>query len=201
MSMSVALAKPGNRGKSYTTYLKPLVTAEWIRQLTAAHPPQTTNATPTGRTQAHFMVHGPSLYNNLYKIPPYLNIWTERNPMSATRFLSQRHQLIPTHKFTIENAQRVTYDQTICPYCDQQGTGNEIHILLQCSGTKHIVNDLVATLTTLLTHSHHPTWNSLTLYQQTSIMFADPPTTLPKKIHQTLAPRYPPPHPHLHSSP
>jgi len=30
MPMSVALAKPGNRGKSYTTYLNPLVTAEWI---------------------------------------------------------------------------------------------------------------------------------------------------------------------------
>jgi len=84
-----------------------------------------------------------------------------------------------------------------------------MHILLQCPSTKHIANDLVATLTTLLTHSHQPTWNSLTLYQQTSIMLADPPTTLPKKFHQThyppphphLAPRYPPPHPHLHSSP
>jgi len=61
MPMSVALAKPGNRGKSYTTYLKPLVTAEWIQQLTAAHPPQPTIATPTGRTQAHFMTHGLSL--------------------------------------------------------------------------------------------------------------------------------------------
>jgi len=74
MPMSVALAKPGNRGKSYTTYLKPLVTAEWIQQLTAARPPQPTNATPTGRTQAHFMTHGLSLHNDLYKIPPYLNI-------------------------------------------------------------------------------------------------------------------------------
>ena len=30
MPMSVALAKAGNRGKSYTTYLKPFVTAERI---------------------------------------------------------------------------------------------------------------------------------------------------------------------------
>jgi len=105
--------------------------------------------------------------------------------MSLTRFRSQNHQLIPTHKFTIENAQRVTYDQKICLYCDQQTTGNEIQILLQCPSTKHIANDLVATLTTLLTHSHQPTWNSLKLYQQTSIMLADPPTTLPKKFHQT----------------
>jgi len=138
-----------------------------------------------GRTQAHFMIHGPSLYNNLYKIPPYLNICTERNPMSLTRFRSQSHQLIPTHKFTIGNAQRVPYDQKLCLYCDQKATGNEIHMLLQCPGTIHIANDLVATLTTLLTHSPQPTWNSLTLYQQTSIMLADPPTTLPKKFHQT----------------
>jgi len=92
MPMSVALAQPGNRGKSYTTYLKPLVTAEWIRQLTVAHPPQSPNATPTGLTQAHFMIHGPSLCTNLYKIPPYLNICTQRNPMSLTRFRSQSHQ-------------------------------------------------------------------------------------------------------------
>jgi len=138
------------------------------------------------------MIHGPSLYNNLYKIPPYLNICTEGNPMSLTRFRSQSHQLIPTHMFnksniiiTIENAQRVTYDQKICPDCELQATGTEIHILLQCPGTKHIANDLISTLTILLTHSHQPTWNSLTLRQQTSIMLADPPTTLPKKIHQT----------------
>jgi len=185
MAMSVALAKTGNTGKSYTAYLKPLVTAEWIRQLTASQPPQPAHATPTGRTQAHFMIHGPSLYNNLYKIPPYLNICTECNPMSLTGIRFQSQQLIPTHKFTIENAQRVTYDQKLCPYCDQHATGNDIHILLQCPGTKHIANDLIATLATLLTHSHQPTWNSLTLYQQTSIMLADPSTTLPKKFHQT----------------
>jgi len=126
------------------------------------------------------MIHRHSLYNNLYKIPPYLNICTERNPMSLTRFRSQIHQLIPTHKFTIENAQRVPYDQKLCPYCDQKATGNEIHILLQCPGTKHIANVLVATLTTLLTHSQQPTWHSLTLYQQTSIMLAEPPQLSPK---------------------
>ena len=51
MPMSVALAKPGNRGQSYTTYLKHNVTTEWIimiRQLTASHPPQPAHATPTG---------------------------------------------------------------------------------------------------------------------------------------------------------
>ena len=118
---------------------------------------------------------------NLYKIPSYLNVCTERNPMALTRFCSQSHQLIPTHKFTIENTQRVTYDQKLCPHCDQQATWTEIHILLQCPGTKHIAKDLIATLTTLLTHSHQPTWNSLTQHQQTSIMLADPITTLPKK--------------------
>jgi len=185
MSMSVALAKPANRGKSYTTYLKPLVTAEWVRQLTSSHPSQPSHATPTGRTQAHFMIHGPSVYNNLYKNPPYLNICSQRNPMSLTRFRSQSQQFIPTHKFTIENAQRVTHDQKLCPYCDQQATGTEIHILFQSPGAKHVANDLIATLSTLPTHSHQPTWNSLTLYQQTSIILADDPTTLPEKIHQT----------------
>jgi len=58
-----------------------------------------------------------------------------------------------------------------------------MHILLQFPGTKNISNDLIATLITLLTRSHQPTWNSLALYQQTSIILADPPTTLPKKIH------------------
>ena len=51
MPMSVAFAKPGDRGK-YATYLKPLVTAEWIRQLTASRPPQLTNTTLTGRNQS-----------------------------------------------------------------------------------------------------------------------------------------------------
>jgi len=59
---------------------------------------------------------------------------------------------------------------------------NAIRVL---SGTTHVANDLVATVTTLLTHSHQPTWNSLTLYQQTSIMLAHPPTTLPKKFNKT----------------
>ena len=126
------------------------------------------------------MIYGPSLHNNLYKIPPYLNICTERNPMSPTRCHSQSHQLIPTHTSTLENAQRVTYDQQLCPYCDQQVTGNEIHILLQCPGTKHIANNLIVTLSTLLTHSHQTTWNFVTLYQQTFLQ--TPPRLSPKDV-------------------
>jgi len=86
MLMSVVLAKPTNRGKSYTKLacLKPVINVEWVQQLTSSHPSQPSHATPTGHTQAHFMIHGPSLYNNLYKIHPYLNICTERNPMSLT---------------------------------------------------------------------------------------------------------------------
>jgi len=130
MPMSAALAKSGNRGKSYTTYLKPFVTAAWVRQLKSSYPSQPPHVTPTGRTHVHFMIHGPSLYNNLHKIPSYLNICTKCNPMSLTRFHSQGHQLIPSHKFTTEKAQRVTYDQKLCPYCDQQASGTEIHIFL-----------------------------------------------------------------------
>jgi len=60
-----------------------------------------------------------------------------------------------------------------------------MHILLQCPGTKRVANDLIATLSKLLERSHQRTWNSLILYQQTSIIFADPPTTLTKQFHHT----------------
>jgi len=90
-----------------------------------------------------------------------------------------------THKFVIENAQRARYNQQLCPYCDQHVTGTEIHTLLQCPSTKHITNDLILTLSKLLELSHQPTWNSLTLYQQTAIILANSPTTLPKNLHIT----------------
>jgi len=73
---------------------------------------------------------------------------------SVPRFCSQSHQLIPNHKLTNENAQRVTYNQKLCPYCDQQATGTEIHILLQCPGTKHIADHLIIILCKLLEDSH-----------------------------------------------
>ena len=82
--------------------------------------------------------------------------------MSLTRFHSQSHQIIHTNKVTIENAPRVTCNQTLCLYCDQQATGTETHILLQCPGIKHIANDLIATLSKFLELSHQPTWNSCT---------------------------------------
>jgi len=37
LPVSVALAKQCNRGKSYTTYLKPVVTAEWTLQIFLKH--------------------------------------------------------------------------------------------------------------------------------------------------------------------
>jgi len=56
---------------------------------------------------------------------------------------------------------------------------------LSPSTSKRMSNDLITTLSTLLTHCHQPTWNSFTLCQQTSIILADPPTTLPEHFHQT----------------
>jgi len=73
MSMSVELAKPGNTEKSYTKYHTPLVTAEWIRQLTDSHPSLPSHATPTGRTQAHRMMHEPSLHNNRWNLETFLS--------------------------------------------------------------------------------------------------------------------------------
>jgi len=35
---SVTLAKPKNKGKSYTTFLQPIVSAEWLRQIRLNHP-------------------------------------------------------------------------------------------------------------------------------------------------------------------
>jgi len=127
------------------------------------------------------MIHGPSLYNNLYKIPPYLNICTECNAISLTRFRSQSHQLNPTQNFTIENAQRVTYDQKLCPYCDQQATVNEIHILLQCPGTKHIANDLLPPLPhcSHTVTSQHGTLSHCTNKRQSCLQ--TPPRLFPKK--------------------
>ena len=156
MPLSEAIAKQGNKGKSYTTYHKNLPHDRVGSTTKSAQPPQQPYAPPTGRTQVHFMIHGPSLYNNLYKIPSYLSHYTERNPTSLTRFRSQSHQFIPTHKFFIENAQWVTYIQLLRPYCDQQVTGTEINILLQCPSNKHIANDLISTLSKLLELSHQP---------------------------------------------
>ena len=120
--------------------------------------------------------------------------------MSLTRPRSQSHQLIPTHTFTIQNAQRVTYDQKLCPYCDHQAIGNEIHILLQCPGTKHIANDLVATLTTLLTQSLINM--ELSHIVPTNVNHAcRPPHDSSQKNPPNMASRYPPPHSHIHSSP
>ena len=42
MPRSVTLANPKNKGKSYTTFLKPIVSAEWLRQMRMkySHAPQ-----------------------------------------------------------------------------------------------------------------------------------------------------------------
>jgi len=74
MSRSVTLANPKNKGKSYTTFLKPLVSAEWLRQIRIKYPhaPQPPTGNVSSRLHAHFLLHHLSLCYNLYKLPPHL---------------------------------------------------------------------------------------------------------------------------------
>jgi len=109
MPRSVTLANPKNKGKSYTTFLKPIVSAEWLRQIRLKY-----SQAPTGnvssRLHAHFLLHHLSFCNNLYKLPPYLTMCEQRNPMSLLRLRSQSHESIPTHMLNIDDNQRDTYD-------------------------------------------------------------------------------------------
>jgi len=70
---SVTLAKPKNKGKSYTAFLKPIVSAEWLRQIRLKYPqsPLLPSGNVFSREHAHFLLHHLSLCNNLYKLPPY----------------------------------------------------------------------------------------------------------------------------------
>ena len=131
---SVALAKPKNKGKSYTTFLKPIVSAEWLRQIRLKYPqsPLPPSGNVTSRHHAHFLLHHLSLCNNLYKLPPYLTMCAHRNPMSLLRLRSQSHQSIPTHILNIVDNQRDTCDSRVCLYCPSGVTGSEIHLILEC---------------------------------------------------------------------
>ena len=84
---SVTLAKPKNKGKSYTTFTKPIVSAEWLRQIRLKYPhsPLPPSGNVSSRQQAHFLLHHLSLCNNLYKLPSYPTMCAHRNPMSLLR--------------------------------------------------------------------------------------------------------------------
>ena len=103
MPRSVTLAKPKNKGKSYTTFLKPSVSAEWLRQirLNYSHAPLPPSGNVSSRLHAHFLLHHLSLCNNLFKLPLYLKMCGHHNAMSLLRLRSQSHQSIPTDMLTI----------------------------------------------------------------------------------------------------
>ena len=115
---SVTLAKPKNKGKSYTTFLKPIVSAEWLRQIRLKYPqsPLPPSGNVSSRQHAHFLLHHLSLCNNLYKLPPYLTMCAHRNPMSLLRLQPQSHQSIPTHMLNIVDNQRDAYNSRVCLY-------------------------------------------------------------------------------------
>ena len=129
MPRSVTLAKPKNKGESYTTFLKPIVSAEWLRQiqLEYLHAPLPPSGNVSSRLHAHFLLHHLSLCNNLYKLPPYLTMCGHCNPMSVLRLQSQSHQSIPTHMLTIADNQRHAYDSRVCLYCPS-GVSNLISV-------------------------------------------------------------------------
>ena len=171
----------------YTRYLKPLLSKEWLRlvRVQYANSPNPPTGTPTSRTHAHFLLHHLSLSSNLYKPSPYLSMCREKNPMTLLRLRAQSHQQVPTHMLTIEHQKRDTYADCICPQCLQPHIGSEIHIILHCPATKHIAKDLIASLAQFLDDTGQPDWSSLNPHQQTSLILADPPTSLPKKFHHT----------------
>ena len=158
MPRSVTLAKPKNKGKSYTTFLKPIVSAEWLRQIRLKYPhaPLPPSGNVSSRLHAHFLLHHLSLCNNLYKLPPYLKMCGHRNPMSLLRLRSQSHQSIPTHMLTITDNQRDAYDSRVCLYCPSGVTGSEIHLILECPATSHVAMDLIKLLATLLYDTCQP---------------------------------------------
>jgi len=113
---SVTLAKPKNKGKSYTTFLKPIVSAEWLRLIRLKYPnaPQPPYGNVSARLNSHFLLHDLSLCSNLYKLPLNLTMCGHRHPMSLLRLWSQNHQSIPTHMLTLNNNnQRDTYDSRV----------------------------------------------------------------------------------------
>jgi len=93
MPRSVTFAKRKNKGKSYTTFLKPIVNGEWLRQIRLKYPhaPQPPSGNVFLRLHAHLLLHHLSLCNNLHKLPPYLTMRGHRNPMSLFRLRSQSH--------------------------------------------------------------------------------------------------------------
>jgi len=116
MPCSVTLANPKNKGKSYTTFLKPILSAEWLHQIRLKYPhaPQLPSGNVSSRLHTHFLLHHLSLCNNLYKLPPYLTMCGHCNPMSLLRLRSQSHQSIPTHMLTIDDNQQDMYDSRVC---------------------------------------------------------------------------------------
>jgi len=185
MPRSVTLAKPKNKGKSYTTFLKPIVSAERLRQIRLKYPhaPLPPCGNVSSRLHAHFLLHYLSLCNNLYKPPPYLKMRGHRNPMSLLRLRSQSHQSIPTHMLTIADNKRDVYDSRVCLYCPSGVTGSEIQIILKCPATSHVAMDLIKLLRILLYDTCQPDWSTLTTHQQTSLILGDLPSTLPKTFH------------------
>jgi len=185
MPRSVTLAKPKNKGKSYTTFLKPIVSAGWLRQIRLKYPnaPLPPSGNVSSRLNAHFLLQHLSLCNSLYKLPPYLTMCGHRNPMSLLRLQSRSHRSFPTHMLTIADNQRDAYDCLVCLYCPSGVTGSEIHLILECPATSHVALDLFQFLTTLLYNTCQLDWSTLTTHQQTSLILGDPPSTLPKEFY------------------
>jgi len=188
MPRSVTLAKPRNKGKSYTTFLEPIVSAEWLHLIRLKYPnaSQPPSRNVSSRLHAHFLLHHLSLCSNLYKLPPYLTMCGHHNPMSLLRLRSQSHQSIPTHMLTRaldDINQRDTYDSRVCLYCPSGVTALEIHLILECPTTSHVAIDLIQLVTNLLYDTCQPDWTTLTTNQQTSLILGNLPSTLPKKLH------------------
>jgi len=180
MPRSVTLAKPKNKGKSYSTFLKPIVSAEWLHKIRLKYPnaPLPPSGNVSSRLHAHILLHHLSLCNNLYKLPSYLTMCGHRNPMSLLRLRSQSHQSIST----IADNQRNAYDSRVCLYCPSGVIGSEIHLILECPATSHVALDLFQFITILLYNICQPDWSTLTTHHQTFFILGDPQSWGKKKF-------------------
>jgi len=91
MPRSVTLAKPKNKGKSFITFLKPIVSSEWLLQIQLKYPhaPLPPSGNVSSRLHAHFLLHHLSLCN-LYKLHPYLTMCGQQKKEQVFSFLSKK---------------------------------------------------------------------------------------------------------------
>jgi len=99
--------------------------------------------------------------------------------MSLFRIRTQSHGAIPTHCHHFELSHRDQYNDT-------NTVGCETHAILarDCPYSKHLALPLIRKICTLLHNAGQPSWDSLLIPQQISLILGNPPELLPKKLNK-----------------